>query len=83
MIGTKDIRKGNKVALRNGFTALVMDNQTRGKTRMCRVFGIHTEMGSVNSTDIISVLNDEGEWTRVVLTPAQTKLVNERRLWGF
>ena len=83
MIGTKDIRKGNIVKLKNGFRAEVLDNNTRGQTRMCKVYGVHTEMGSVYATDIVMVVADDCAWTQVVLTPAQAKLVKERELWGF
>jgi hypothetical protein len=50
---------------------------------MCKVYGVHTEMGSVYATDIVMVVADDCAWTQVVLTPEQAKLVKERELWGF
>jgi hypothetical protein len=51
-----DIKKGSKIKLKNGWEATVMDNQVRKHTRLCEVYGIYTEIGSVYSTDIVTVI---------------------------
>ncbi len=48
---TNDLKKGAVIRLRNGWVAVVYDNM-RGNTRMCKVFGYETEIGSVYSHDI-------------------------------
>ena len=70
MISILDVRKDARVTLRNGFTARVMDNKSKGATRLCEVDGFCTEMGSVYSTDILEVLSN-GSWEVVEHTPSQ------------
>ncbi len=48
---TNDLKKGAAVRLRNGWYAEVADNM-KGNTRMCKVYGYETEIGSVYSHDI-------------------------------
>lgn len=48
---TNELKKGAVVRLRNGWYAVVYDNM-KGNTRMCKVFGYETEIGSVYSHDI-------------------------------
>ena len=48
---TNDLKKGDRVQLRNGWYATIEDN-LKGNTRMATVEGIYTEMGSVYSHDI-------------------------------
>ncbi len=57
-IPSADIKKGCKVMLRNGWRADIMDNM-RGNTRMAKVHGYETEMGSVYLHDIVSVINHD------------------------
>lgn len=57
---TNDMKKGTKVKLANGWEATVEDN-LKGNTRMCTVYGLHTEMGSVYSHDIVAYKVD-GDW---------------------
>lgn len=71
---TNDIKKGTKVQLRNGWEAIIEDNQ-RGNTRMATVHGVVTEMGSVYSHDIVRVQTENG-WKTVEHTPAQKKLLS-------
>lgn len=79
---TNELKKGTEVQLRNGWRAIVWDN-ARGNTRMCKVFGFVTEIGSVYSHDIVEalILNGDGQsrWVTVQHTPAQEKL---RKLVG-
>ena len=79
---TNDIRKGTKVMLRNGWGATVEDNNTRGTTRLCTVYGWMTEMGSVYSSDIVKA-EVNGVWTDVQMTSAQAKARANRNLMGF
>jgi nitrogen fixation protein len=41
----KEVRKGARITLRNGWEAEVLDNLTNRPTRMCKVFVDYTEMG--------------------------------------
>lgn len=71
MVKTNDLKKGARVMLRNGWEAIVEDNM-RGNTRVCTVFGFETEMGSVYSHDIVRA-EVNGRWELVEHTPAQLK----------
>jgi len=79
---TKEVEKGMTVILKNGNRAIVMDGLKHQATRMCRVFGDFTEMGSVYSTAIV-MANVNGLWTEVTLTPKQVELVKMRSAMGF
>jgi hypothetical protein len=65
-----DVTKGARIELRNGFLATVMDNRGTAQTRLCKVEGFVTEMGSVYSSDMLNVLTPSG-WTRIEHTPKQ------------
>ena len=79
----KDVRKGTRVVLRNGWEAEVLDNQVRQSTRMCKVYGVHTEMGSVYSTDIVSAQMPDGVWHVVRHSTKQLVAAKNRQLAGF
>ncbi len=80
---TNDLKKGDRVQLRNGWYATIADN-AKGNTRIATVEGHVTETGSVYSHDIVSVIEiaaprsgveGEGHSIRTILhTPAQDKL---------
>lgn len=70
---TNDLKKGDRVKLRNGWYATVEDNK-KGNTRVCTVEGIYTEMGSVYSHDIVAKIED-GEEFAIEHTEAQQKLL--------
>jgi hypothetical protein len=70
MISINEVRKGSRVELRNGFLANVLDNQTKAQTRMCEVEGFVTEMGSVYTTDMLTVMTPHG-WMPIEHTPKQ------------
>jgi len=76
---TNELKKGTQVQLRNGWKATIEDN-ARGNTRMCTVYGFETEMGSVYSHDIMSALvpSEFGpaclEAVVIEHTPAQLKV---------
>lgn len=78
----KYVKKGTRVILRNGWEAEVLDNLTNRATRMCKVFGNYTEMGSVYSDDIAQALMD-GQWEVVLHSTKALKLRQARQMWGF
>jgi hypothetical protein len=80
-ITTNDIKKGERIQLSNGWMATVADNQ-RGNTRLAEVEGIYTEMGSVYSHDIKTVLRN-GTALPVTHTPSQIKLKQQVSAFGF
>jgi hypothetical protein len=81
-VSIKDVKKGTKVILRNGWKATIEDNKTNSQTRVATVYGDYTEMGSVYSTDIVEAMFD-GLWFVVQHTPAQLKAAAARKGWGF
>lgn len=76
---TNELKKGMRIRLRNGWEADLADNMN-GQTRMAKVYGFETEIGSVYSHDIVAVrfpaiADSEGErWIPIEHTPAQLKL---------
>jgi hypothetical protein len=78
-----DLRKGMRVQLRNGWEATLEDNQTRGQTRLCTVYGIVTEIGSVYTSDITHVLYVDDAPEQVELTETQIRAKRARALAGF
>jgi hypothetical protein len=79
----KDVRKGTKVALRNGWEAEVLDNLINRATRMCKVFGTYTEMGSVYSSDVVSAQMPDGVWHVVTHSTKTLQTAQARKSWGF
>jgi hypothetical protein len=69
---TNDLKRGARVMLANGWEADIMDNM-KGNTRMARVYGFETEIGSVYSHDIVAVRIAE-EWHEIEHTKDQDKL---------
>ena len=84
---TKEIRKGTIVHLRNGFRARVEDNMVNGSTRLCTVFGAESgffdEMGSVYTTDIVTVELSDGSAVLVTFTEKQKLQMKNRSSIGF
>ena len=74
---TKEIKKGDRIQLRNGWYATMMDNG-RGVTRIAEVEGYYTEIGSVYSFDIVAVIKGDNIYG-VELTDKelQVKKMNE------
>lgn len=71
---TNEIKSGMKIQLNNGWFAIMRDNK-KGNIRMAEVHGIYSEIGSVYSHDIVSVLNPiDNKWYTVEHTPAQIKM---------
>jgi hypothetical protein len=82
-VSIKDVRKGTRVILRNGWEAEVLDNLTNRQTRMCNVFGEYEEMGSVYTSDIVSALDSEGQWHVVTHSVKTLQTAKARQSWGF
>ena len=70
---TNELKKGDMVMQKNGWRAKIEDNM-KGNTRLCTVYGDFTEMGSIYSHDILYKENDDGSRTVIEHTPAQLKL---------
>jgi len=68
---SKDIKKGMRIVLENGWYATMKDNG-RGTTRMAEVEGFYTEIGSIYSHDIVAALTPTG-WEAVVHTDKELK----------
>lgn len=69
---TNELKKGATVFLRNGWKAVIADNQ-KGTTRMATVYGDYTETGSVYAHDIAFAVVD-GQRIPIEYTPAQEAL---------
>jgi len=83
MIST-DITKGARVRLRNGWEAVIEDNLRKGHTRLAKVFGRYTEIGSIYVTDIVSAQNHQtGQWEQVEYTQRQKDSKARREAAGF
>ena len=89
---TNDLKKGEYIRLRNGWDAKLEDNM-KGNTRLCTVWGFETEMGSVYSHDIMYVYTNSAGKTidearncptvRVEHTPKQEALRQSVKNFGF
>lgn len=72
---TNDLKKGDRIQLRNGWFATMADN-ARGDTRMADVEGFCREIGSVYSHDIVRFIPKGPDARPVTIehTPKQNKL---------
>ena len=70
---TNDLKKGDRVQLRNGWFATVQDN-LKGNTRYLTVEGFSHETGSVYAHDIVLKINVNGINEAIEHTDAQIKL---------
>lgn len=68
---TNDLKKGDKVTLKNGWNAIIEDNK-KGNIRLAKVFGVYTEIGSVYAWDIDYHTKDDLQ-VKIVLTDKQKK----------
>jgi len=70
---TKDIKKGTKVQLRNGFKAVTMEC-ARKSTTCCEVDGYVKECGSVYTSDIVGYWDAENNYhTDIEYSDSQIK----------
>jgi hypothetical protein len=72
---TNDLKRGSRVMLANGWAADIMDNM-KGNTRLAKVYGFETEIGSVYSHDIVFVMIG-GEPIPIEHTKEQLKLKDQ------
>lgn len=79
---TNELKKGTRIKLANGWEATLEDNM-KGNTRLAKVFGLYTEIGSVYSHDIVSYESMLGGWKPVEHTPAQLKLKKQVSSFGM
>jgi len=70
---TNDLKKGDRVLLRNGWYATIRDN-AKGNTRLADVEGFFREIGSVYSHDIMYAIDPAGHSISIEHTPQQIKL---------
>ncbi len=70
---TNELKKGDRIKLRNGWFGTVFDN-AKGNTRMVEVEGLYTEIGSVYSHDIVLKIVANSEPIKIEHRPAQIKL---------
>lgn len=80
-IYTNDIKKGERIRLRNGWEADMADN-LKGNIRMAKVYGLYTEIGSVYSHDIVHVQRN-GVWHLVTHTQKQLDLMAKLNAMGW
>jgi hypothetical protein len=69
---TNELKKGDRVRLRNGWYATLADNK-KGNIRCATVEGYETETGDIYSHDIQVAVKD-GQYTIIEHTPAQLAL---------
>lgn len=73
---SNDIKKGDRIVLRNGWEAEMMDN-AKGVVRMARVHGFETEIGSIYMYDVAVVETASGSWEPVKFTDGQRKQIEK------
>lgn len=77
-----DLKKGDKVRLKNGWNATIEDN-LKGNIRMATVEGFVTEMGSVYTHDIAFKFNPDETVEPVELSPRQAKAAGKIKSYEF
>lgn len=77
---TNELKKGDIVLLNNGWKARIEDNK-KGNIRMCTVYGIYQEMGSVYAHDMIKKVNNDGTTTMIEHTADQLKSKKLNAMW--
>lgn len=70
---TNDLKKGDRIRLRCGWYATMMDN-LKGNIRLANVEGDFTEIGSIYAHDIILFIDKDNTPIEIEHTPAQHKL---------
>lgn len=78
---TNDLKKGDRVDLRNGYCAIIEDNK-KGNIRLAKIFGAYTEIGSVYAWDIISCFAGNSI-SSIELTDSQIKAQKLTKSLGF
>lgn len=85
MVLIENVRKNDRVQLKNGWYATVLDNKGAASVRLCKVEGLYTDIGSVYATDIDRVQTNAStdEWSKVTHTANQIKAAKMRFTLGI
>lgn len=78
---TNDIKKGDRILLKNGWFGTMMDN-LKGNIRMAEIEGLFTEIGSIYAKDIARAKKN-GEWQDIELTEKQKQNARFLEASGF
>lgn len=78
---TNELKKGDRVRLRNGWYATIVDNK-KGNTRCATVEGYETETGDIYSHDIQAAVIG-GQYVIIEHTPAQLVLKKKVESFSF
>jgi preprotein translocase subunit YajC len=81
LVKTNDLKKGDRVLLRNGWYATLADNR-KGDIRVATVEGMVTETGSIYAHDIMQA-HLGASWVKIAHTPKQLDMQNRVTNWGF
>jgi preprotein translocase subunit YajC len=79
---SNELKKGDKVRLKSGFNAVIMDNK-KGGIRMAEVDGIVKEIGSIYVKDIAWMFKLNGDIEEIELTDKQKKNAEMINALGF
>ena len=71
---TNQLKKGASVMLRNGWKAELVDNM-RGNTRLAKVYGDYTEVGSIYAHNIVKYKIGDSWYDDIVHTKSQKELM--------
>jgi len=71
---TNQLKKGASVMLRNGWKAELVDNM-RGNTRLAKVYGDYTEIGSIYAHNIVKYKIGDDWHDDIVHTKSQKELI--------
>jgi hypothetical protein len=83
MIKTNDLKKDQVVYLRNGWKAVLFDSK-KGNTRLAKVYGDYTELGSIYSHDIVSYLDINNQVSMdIEYTKSQLECKRINQEFGF
>ena len=77
-----DMKKGQLGTQVNGWRFEIYDN-LKGVTRMAKVWGLYTEIGSIYIHDIASLEMPDGSTERIEFSPAQVKAIARIKSAGF
>ena len=76
------MRKGQVGTLKNGWAFEIADN-LKGVTRLAKVYGWHTETGSIYVHDIATLAMPDGTTERIEFSPTQAKKIALIKAVGF
>jgi len=77
-----DMKKGQLGTQVNGWQFEIVDN-LKGVTRMAKVWGLYTEIGSIYIHDIATLKMPDGSTEKIEFSPAQVKQIARIKASGF